>query len=181
MKKEIYQKIEIPANITAEIDGNILKITGPEGEVKKRFDTGRLEFKKEGNEIIIGNKKSTKREKKLINTIKSHIQNMIKGVQRKFEYHLKICFNHFPITVEIKGKEVLVKNFLGEKVPRKTQISDGVEVEVNKDIIKVRSVDKELAGQAAANFETITRIKNRDRRVFQDGIFIINKEARNIQ
>ena len=181
MKKEIYQKIEIPENITAEINGNWLKIAGPEGEVRKRFDTEHLEFKKEGNEIIIGNKKSTKREKMMMNTIKSHVQNMIKGTQKKFEYHLKVCFNHFPITVEIKGEDILVKNFLGEKVPRKTKIPEGVQVEINNDIIKVRSANKELAGQVAANFETITKIRNRDRRVFQDGIFITNKEGRETQ
>jgi len=181
MKKEIYQKIEIPKNIEAEIDGWELRISGPEGEVKRKFDIGSLEFKKEGNEIVLGNKKATKREKKLINTINSHIQNMIKGVQKKFEYHLKICFNHFPITVEIKGKDVLIKNFLGEKMPRKTRIPEGVDVEINKEIIKIRSVNKELAGQVAANFETITKIRKRDRRIFQDGIFIINKEGRDIQ
>lgn len=181
MKKELYQKIEIPENITAEIDGDLLKIIGPEGEVKKRFDTEHLEFKKEGNKIVVGNKKSTKREKKMMNTIKAHIQNMIKGVQKKFEYHLKVCFNHFPITIEIKGGDVLVKNFLGEKVPRKTKIPEGVQVEINQDVIKVKSSNKELAGQVAANFETMTKIRNRDRRVFQDGIFIINKKGRETQ
>ena len=115
-----------------------------------------------------------------MNTIASHIKNMIKGVQEKFEYQLKICFSHFPINVEIKDKEAIIKNFLGEKIPRKTKIPEGVEVEVDKDIIKVRSVNKELAGQVAADFEIATKIRKRDKRVFQDGIFIINKAGKEI-
>jgi len=180
MKKELYQEIEIPEGVEAEINGIILKVSGPEGKVEKKFSINNLEFKKEDNKIIIGNKKATKKEKKLMNTIASHIKNMIKGVQEKFEYQLKICFSHFPITVEIKDKEAIIKNFLGEKIPRKTKILEGVEVEIDKDIIKIISVNKELAGQVAANFEIATKIRNRDKRVFQDGIFIINKAGKEI-
>jgi len=180
MKKELYQEIEIPEGVEAEINETILKVSGPEGESEKKFSIDNLEFKKENNKIIIGNKKATKKEKKLMNTIASHIKNMIKGVQEKFEYQLKICFSHFPINVEIKDKEAIIKNFLGEKIPRKTKILEGVEVEIDKDIIKVKSVNKELAGQVAANFEIATKIRKKDKRVFQDGIFIINKAGKEI-
>jgi len=176
----LFKEIEIPEEVEANIDGNILFMKGKEGEIKKKFDINNLVFEKKENKIIVGNKKSTKNEKKKMNTIERHIKNMIKGVQKKFVYKLKICFNHFPITVELKGKEAIIKNFLGEKVSRKTKILDGTEVKVEKDIITVISVDKELAGQTAANFEKATRISLRDRRIFQDGIFITNKAGKEI-
>ena len=105
---------------------------------------------------------------------------MVKGVQEKFEYKLKVCFSHFPISVDVKGNGATIKNFLGEKIPRKLQIPLGVDVQVNKEIIIINSSNKELVGQAAANFERATRIRKKDRRIFQDGIFITNKAGKEI-
>jgi large subunit ribosomal protein L6 len=180
MRKELYKKIEIPNGVEAEIEGTRVKIKGPEGENIRKFNLGSLELIKEGNIISMGSKNATKREKKLMNTLAAHIKNMILGVQKKFEYDLKAVFSHFPITIEIKGHEVIIKNFLGEKISRKTVIPKDVEIEVDGNIIKIRSTDRELAGQAAANLETITKIRSRDRRVFQDGIFMTKKPGREI-
>ena len=135
---------------------------------------------KEGNKIIIGHKKATKKEKKIINTTTAHIKNMIKGVQKKFEYKLKVVFSHFPITVELKGNEGIIKNFLGEKIPRKFKVIKGADVKIDKDIITVSSTDKEIAGKISADFERATWIRMRDRRIFQDGIFIISKAGKDI-
>ena len=178
MKKELFTNIEIPEGVEVMIDRDVVEVKGSEGENKKEFDTTNLILEKKDNQISIGNKKATKREKKRMNTLASHIKNMIKGVQQKFEYQLKICFSHFPITVEIQGNEAVVKNFLGEKIPRKVKILEGVEVKADKEIITISSVDKELAGQAAANFEKATRVPLKDRRVFQDGIYITDKAGR---
>src|SRR3989344_3896080 len=142
MKKELFQIIEIPEGVEIEIYGNMLKIKGPEGENSRKFNTNKLIFEKKDEKIIIGSKKATKREKKMMNTIAKHIKNMISGIQKKFKYKLKACFSHFPISVVIK--------------------------------------DNELAGQSAADIEKITSIRLKDRRIFQDGIFITNKAGKNI-
>jgi large subunit ribosomal protein L6 len=179
MKKEIYQKINIPEDVEVDINGNSITVRGKEGENTRVFNLNKVEFKKENNTIVIGYKKATKREKKTINTNSAHIKNMIKGVQEKFEYNLKICFSHFPMTVEIKGNEAIIKNFLGEKIPRKINLPEGIEVKIVKQNIQIMSVDKEKVGQAAANFERITKVRGRDRRVFQDGIYLTGKTGGN--
>src|SRR3990172_4713785 len=180
MKKSLFRKIEIPGDVSAELEGSLLSVKGPEGENSRKFILGKVELVKEGSNITVGSKNATKREKKMMNTIAAHIRNMILGVQKKFEYELKAVFSHFPVTLEVKDREFIIKNFLGEKVPRKAKIPPGVSVEVNGNTIKIMSTDRELAGQTAANFETATRIRARDKRVFQDGIFMTKKAGSEI-
>jgi len=180
MKQDIEKIIEIPEGVEVVVDETKVSVKGKDGEVKREFKVMGIEFEKQENKFRLFSKKGTKREKKVMHTIAAHIQNMIKGVGEKFEYKLKICTSHFPITVEIKGNEAIIKNFLGEKIPRKMKILKGVEVDANKQEIIVKSVNKELAGQTAANFEKATRVPMKDRRVFQDGIFITHKPGREI-
>ena len=180
MKREIFQRVEIPENVELNIKNNAVTVKGPHGENTRKFDFGNLEVNKEDHNLIIGYKKATKHEKKVINTLRAHIKNMIEGISNKFEYRMKICYSHFPITAEVKENELIIKNFLGEKANRKSKIPAGAEVKVDKEIVVVTSSDKEIAGQAAANIERATKIRKRDRRVFQDGIFIITKAGKEI-
>ena len=102
---------------------------------------------------------------------------MIKGVTSGFKYHLKALYSHFPMTLKQEGNELVVNNYFGERVPRRAKILPGVKVEIkNKVEITVSGSDKELVGQTAANIERCATVKNRDRRVFQDGIYLLNKE-----
>ena len=179
-RKKILQEIEIPAGVEVKIKEKEIIVKGPEGENSREFDMRKLKIEQKNEKISIENSSATRKEKRRINTFTAHLKNMILGVQKKFEYKLKICSVHFPITIEIKGNKALIKNFLGEKTPRKCNIPQKAEIEINKDIITIKSTDKEIAGQAAANFEIATRVTNRDRRVFQDGIFIINKVGKEI-
>ncbi len=178
MKKPLFKKIEIPEGIEINLEDSKINVKGPEGELTRNFNPGRVKIEFNGKEIILGQEKATKNEKKIMNTLEAHIKNMIKGVTKKFEYNLKICHGHFPFTVKIEGDKAIIKNFLGEKVERIVKIPEGVEIEIKKEIITIKSMDKELAGQASANFEKATKIKGRDLRVFQDGIYIIEKAGK---
>jgi large subunit ribosomal protein L6 len=178
MRKETYQEIIIPEGVTVTIEDGLAIAKGPLGENKKSLNLYKIDLKIEGNKIVIGNKAATKRQKKMINTIAAHLKNMIKGVSEKFEYKLKICFSHFPFTVTMNGNEVEIKNFLGEKISRMVSVPEGADVDIQKDIITVGSIDKEIAGQAAANFEIATKIRGKDTRIFQDGIYITEKCGR---
>lgn len=180
MKAKINEKIEIPEGVNVEIEGKTIKVKGERGEDKRTFKTKKIEIKKEGDLIILNCNNATKREKKLIFSITSHIKNMLKGVKDGFEYKLKICSIHFPMNVKLGRNELIIKNFLGEKKDRIIRLPKNVEVKINGDIITVSSFNKELAGQTAADIEATTKVKNKDVRRFQDGIWIINKAGKEI-
>ncbi len=180
MRREIVEKIEVPEGIAVEISGDEIKMRKGEKEAKRHFEG--FSVKKDGNEIIISCEKSTKKEKKLIKTLKAHIVNTFSGLEKKYEYKLQICAVHFPMNVAVDKarNEVVIKNFLGEVKPRIAKIVRGVEVKVDKEIISVSGESKEDSGQTAANIERATRVTNRDRRTFQDGIFLVSRNGEGI-
>ncbi len=175
-KNILQEELEIPEGITAEIIENEIKLNKSGKEVVRRLNN-RIELKIEGNKIKLSSKKLNKREKKILYTTKAHIKNAFEGLGKMFKYKLQAVSVHFPMTLEFdKNNSLLsVKNFLGEKKPRTIKISKDVDVKVSKDIIELESADIEKAGQSAANIEKGTKIRFRDRRVFQDGIFITEK------
>ena len=162
-KIKFKETFEIPEGIQVELESHTLKVKGEKGELQKQIIIPKVLIKKEDKIISFTSKYDTKKEKRLVNTFKAHINNMVKGVTEGYSYKLKICSGHFPITVELKDKQLIIKNFFGEKKPRTANILEGVEVKINGDEIVVEGTDKELTGQTAANIERSTEIKNRDR------------------
>ena len=82
------------------------------------------------------------------------------------------------MTVSVSDTELVIKNFLGEKVPRKVKIKQGVKVNVDGSQLTVQGPDKEITGQVAADIEQATRRPGFDKRIFQDGIYIIDKAGK---
>jgi len=178
MHLDLKEEIEIPENVNVKLDGSILSIKGPKGELKRRI---LIKITHEGNKLIMEKKKGTKRDKNMIKTNAALIKNMVKGVIEGYDYSLQVCSVHFPMNVSATKDFVIIKNFLGETKERKAVILPNVKVEIKGDIVNLNSPDKEAAGQTAANIESATKVTSRDRRIFQDGIWIIEKAGKAIE
>jgi len=179
--KLLSEEITIPEKVTVEVDGFLVTVKGPKGELKREFPSKQVAIQKKDNKVVVFSKDATKREKTMVGTFVSHIKNMTLGVQNPHVYKLKICSGHFPMSVSASAKEFVVKNFLGETIPRKLKLRQGVNVKVDGEFVVVDGIDKELASQTAASIEQLVRITNRDRRVFQDGIWIIEKDGKKVE
>jgi len=148
-------------------------------EVKRKL-TSLIDIKVNGNKIIISTERVRKIERKLFGTFKAHVRNMIKGLEEGFMFKLKIANVHFPMNVSFdkSSHALVVKNFLGEKTDRVITVPKGAEVKVDKEDIEITGYDIEVAGDAATRIEKGTHVRNKDRRIYQDGIFIVEKPGR---
>lgn len=180
-QKKVVSKIEIPKDTTLKIENGLIIVKGKKGELKRKLLHKKVDIVIKDSQIMITPKSFSKKEKKVIGTFKAHIKNMLEGVNNPFKYILKICSGHFPMNVSVNKNLFVIKNFLGEKVPRTLKLKEGATVKVEGDIVTVESADKEIAGQVASDIEQLTRRTGFDTRIFQDGIYIINKAKREIK
>ena len=175
MKATITEELEIPQGVTITLEPGMIHVQGPKGKTQRKVILPGITIKQENNNLVFTVVNGTLNEKRMINTTLAHVKAMIRGVQEGYVYELKICSGHFPMTVSIDGKNVIIKNFLGEKVPRRAQILEGVTVKAEGDKVICEGINKEDVSQTAARIELATKIKGRDRRIFQDGVYIVTK------
>lgn len=175
-KSSIKEEIKIPDGIQITLEGKTVHVKGPKGSIAKVLYHPKIQLAVNGNVVQISCSQSPRRkEKALIGTFKAHIRNMIKGVNEGYECMMKTVFSHFPIKTSVEGNHLIIQNFLGERFPRRAEILENVKVEIKGEQITLTAVDKEKVGQTAANIERATKVKNRDIRVFQDGIYIVKR------
>lgn len=173
---EIVKKIPISENVQVSVSENgLVEVKSEKATLSRELKHHKIKIEVKGNNVEVKCELPRKKEKALVGTFAAHIRNMIKGVTKGFEYKMKTVYSHFPIKTRVDGNEFIIENFLGERFPRKAKILDGVEIEIKGEMIFVRGPDKEKVGQTVANIERATKIKNRDIRVFQDGIYLISK------
>jgi large subunit ribosomal protein L6 len=181
MRPDNYEEIlEVPKGITATFEAGNLTVKGAKGELVRSLRDPKITVEAKDNKVVLNAIKPSKRENKQIKTFRAHIRNMFDGATNGVTYTLKICSGHFPMNVSVNGDMFTVKNFLGEKIPRTLKIKPGVSVKVDGDKINVEGIDIERCGNTAAGIEQLMRITNRDRRIFQDGIYVINKNGKAI-
>ena len=191
MNKDLVREIKIPNGVSVVVSGNEVVVKSGDKELKRSFDIGKVNVKVDKSKVVLSVKGATRRESKMIGTIWAHLKNIIKGVSEDFVYELEICNVHFPMQVSVAkategdrkqviGDRVIIKSFLGETTERIAKIVRDAKVEIKGNKITVSSSDIEAAGQTAGNLEKATRLTGRDRRIFQDGIFITTKPGRKI-
>ena len=173
--------IDVPSGVTVQAEAGTVIVKGPKGEITRTFTYPGITITVAGAQIKISSAYATAREKKIVNTFEAHINNMIRGAQEGHVYKLKICSGHFPMTVAVAGSEFVVKNFLGEKYPRTLPIDPRVKVNVQEQEVVVEGAALALVSQRSSNIEKLTLVRNRDRRIFQDGIYITMKDSQAIE
>jgi large subunit ribosomal protein L6 len=175
MVKEIARQVEIPEGVEVSVEGSNITVKGPKGQITRRLYFREIVIEKEDSHLIVNSRLDRKKQRAMVGTLAAHIANMVAGVTKGFEYRMKVVYSHFPIQLKANPDELIINNFLGERKPRSAKILPGAKVEVLKDEVVVTGINKENVGQTMANIEQATRVRGFDIRVFQDGIYLVDK------
>jgi large subunit ribosomal protein L6 len=168
--------VEIPEGVEVKLEGNSLAVKGPKGELKREFKRPGIKTIVERDRIIFSSAESKRRETgAIIGTWAALARNMVKGVMHGWVCRLRLVYSHFPVKLKAEEGKLTIQNFLGERRPRVARLLPGTEARVEKDEVVITGADKELVGQTCANIEQTCAVMGFDRRVFQDGIWILGK------
>ncbi|MFC7185391.1 50S ribosomal protein L6 [Halorubrum yunnanense] len=168
-------EIEIPDDVSAETDHLELTVEGPNGSVTRRLWYPDVEVTVEDGVVAIAAENEDAKTNATVGTFESHVANMVHGVTDGWEYTMEVYYAHFPMQVTVEGDEVVIENFLGERAQRRTPIRGDTDVQVDGETVRLTGSDKEAVGQTAADIEQLTKVTDKDTRVFQDGVYIVEK------
>jgi len=165
--------IELPEDVSADLDHLDLTIEGPNGSVTRRLWYPDVSVSAEDDAVVIAYPDDADRQTNAtVGTFASHVDNMVHGVTEGWEYEMEVFYAHFPMDVDVEGDEVVITNFLGETAPRRAEIRGDTDVQIDGEELVLTGPSKEDVGQTAASIEQLTRVTDKDTRVFQDGVYI---------
>jgi large subunit ribosomal protein L6 len=167
--------IQIPDEVSAEVSNLDLTVEGPNGSVTRTLWYPSVTVGVEDDEIVITTDEDDAKTNATVGTFESHVSNMLHGVTEGWEYEMEVYYAHFPMQVDVEGDEVVIENFLGERSERRTPLRGDTEVQVDGEVVTLSGPSKEDVGQTAADIEQLTRVTDKDNRVFQDGVYITQK------
>ena len=169
-------ELEIPENVKVSFKSYMLTVEGPLGKTYKNFRKIPVSIEINDNMVLLKAQGTRNANYAIMNTARSIIRNLLEGVIDGYTIKMKVVFSHFPINVKIDGKQVLIENFQGERAPRVTKIWGKTKVVPKGDDVIITGHVLTDVSQTAAEIENNSRVKNKDHRVFLDGIYKFEKK-----
>ena len=174
--EKFQDEVVIPEGVTITQKKYMLTFVGPLGKTHKSFRLIPVNIEITENKVLLKTIEFKKRDYAILHTTRSIIRNICEGLIEGYTIKMKIVFAHFPITVKVDGNDIIIENFQGERAPRKTVIVGNTKVvPKGEDVILTGEVWTDIT-QTAANIELKTKVKNKDHRVFLDGIYAFEKK-----
>jgi len=173
-RKPDVVEVVIPEGTSIEIKGREVETKGSLGSNKRMMNDALISISKKDNKLVISPTKEKGLERKASKTaisFKKELENDIRGSNEFYERKMRVVFAHFPINVEVKGAKVYINNIIGERVPRISDIVGGTKIEIKGVNVRVYGTSLDEVSQTAANIRIACKIRNKDGRVFQDGIY----------
>ena len=120
------ESVKIPKGVKITIKAKNVEVSGKHGSLKRSFKHLPIELYvgDAGREVRARMYFAKSKQLSMLRSVCSHISNLFDGVQKKFQYKLRLVYAHFPINANIVngGKSVEIRNFLGEKIVRTVRL-----------------------------------------------------------
>lgn len=174
-KEKFEATVTIPDKVRVILKKNTLYLEGPLGKTFKNFKKIPVALEVEDGIVTIKTQGKRKKDYAILNTVKSLVRNLCTGLMVGYTVKMRIVYAHFPITIKTKDKEVLIDNFQGERASRVARIHGETKAVTKGDEIILTGPVLTDVTQTAAEIQLKTRVKNKDHRVFLDGIYISSK------
>jgi len=174
--EKLSTELEIPEGVTVTYKKPIVSVQGPLGKTYKNFKKIPVTIEVVDGKVLFKAQGTRDKSRAIMNTARSLIKNLCEGVVEGYTIKMKVVFSHFPITVKVEGEKVLIENFQGERAARKTNIWGETKVTPKGDDVIITGHVLTDVSQTAAEIENNSRVKNKDHRVFLDGIYKFEKK-----
>ena len=143
--------IDIPSGVTATVNGNVITVKGPKGELSTEIHKD-ITVNVDGNKLSLD--RANENAKMFHGTANANIKNMIDGVTEGFEKKLEAVGVGYRFA--LKGNKLVVT--AGYSHPVEVDIIDGITLEVPSNTeLTVKGTDKCLVGEFAANVRKIRK------------------------
>ena len=140
--------ITVPAGVSVDFDGKIVKVKGPKGELSQEIVCRHLEFKKEGQTIELVRLNENKDTKAMHGLYRMLIANMVQGVNEPFVKTLIIKGVGYKVAVA--GNKLTMN--IGFSHPVEVMAPAGITLACpDATSITVTGISKQLVGQTAAS------------------------------
>lgn len=142
--------ISIPEDVEVKIEGQKIIVKGPRGELQREVRPEvKIEIK--DKEIIVVPVKETKKTKAFWGLTRALIANMIEGVTKGYEKKLEI--EGIGYKANLEGDDLILQ--VGFSHPVKIKQEEGIKFSIEKNIVTVSGINKELVGQIAAKIRAV--------------------------
>lgn len=142
--------IKIPAGVAIEVKEKMVNITGPKGELSTNFLNNLLNIEIKDNELIVSIKKDNKNSRSVWGTTRMLLANNVTGVTDGWKKQLELVGTGY--RSEVQGDTLVLT--VGYSHPVNVKAPKGITFRVEKNIVNVDGVDKQLVGQVAANIRS---------------------------
>ncbi|OJI08153.1 50S ribosomal protein L6 [Candidatus Micrarchaeum sp.] len=168
-------EITLAQGVSATLSAGKVIIKGPLGSNERQFNDALLKVEINGPKIKVepspANKKLAKKAMVAEQSLAKELSNDSEGVVKYFEVNMEAVYAHFPLTIEVKPKEIIIKNMLGERAARAADIVGATKAEAKEKKLRIYGIKLEDVTQTAANVRKACRVRHKDERVFQDGVY----------